>query len=201
MFHCLGAPYSSVLLIYSSDVLVHRAVVTRFATFLQRQCRCDVRYDAWAQKDIMRESPIDWLLRQIRSVHSIIVVNSEGGRKRYNASLDGVQYEKRTRDTPMADLFLPAMKEFRREIYHRRVHEFFHVYFPYSTISDVIDANPSQSYEMMGHLEELFLLIHGLSKYSPEGMNSAEMINAERYAEFDEGKALAAAIDKACKYF
>ena len=183
-----------MLLIYSSDVPVHRMVITRFAAFLQHRCSCDVRYDAWAQKDIMLHSPHAWLLRQIRSVQNIVVINSEGGRRRYNASLDGIHYEDHTPETPMADLFLPAMMEFRREIFNNRKVRLFNVYFPYARKSDVVDLNLGQRYAMMRHLEELFLLMHDLPKYSREGVHSAGLISVERYTECEEGRALSAAI-------
>jgi len=148
------------------------------------------------------QTSLQWLLQQIREVDNIIIINSEGGTRRYNAWGTHSYQKKSIHDTPADDMFLPAIKAFQAECYSiKKKHKFYRVYFPYCRKEDVIDLELGQTYELMSHIDSLFLRIHDKSKASPYGIAFVKNINRHEYTSSPEGQKLAQAIKDATQYF
>ena len=174
----------------------------RFATFLNHQCKCDVRFDAWHTDEVHRLSSLEWLLRQINTVDNIVIVHSEGSYKQYEAYVKGMPVEKLIHDTPLDDMFIPAVKEFQNQFYlHEKRKKFFQVYFPYTEKRHVIDLKLGMTYHLMNHIEDLFLDLHGKSKLSCNGTLHALSITRDRFSNSVEGNNLKLAIREASEYF
>ena len=134
---------------------------------------------------------------------NVVIVNSEAGFRQYKASMSEIVYEKILHETPLEDMFLPAMQNLHTDYYLKpKSRKLFKVAFPYTASEFVIsDFNSGITYQLMTHIEDLFLNIHGLSKHSWRGKTTVVGINHEDYTQSPEGFALEKAIREATEYF
>ena len=192
-----------VVLIYASDNSLHSKVVHCLAAYLQAHCHCDVRFDQWSERKISEVSALDWILHQLKSVKNVVIVNSEAGFRLYKANMTEVAYEKILHETPLEDMFLPAMREIRSDYYLKpKSRKLFKVAFPYTDPEFFIsDFHSGITYKLMSHIEDLFLHIHGLSKHCWNGKTTVVGVNHEDYTQSPEGLALEKAIREATEYF
>ena len=190
----------TVLLVYSSDNNTHRKVVQQFAIFLQQHCQCDVMYDAWYLTAIHSLSPFEWLMQQISRVDDIVIIHSEGGFRQYEAWKNKESYEMVEHQTPLNDMFIPSILEFMDYYIKGKEKNFYNVVFPYSSMDHIVNIRFGQKYQMMSHLDELFLHIHGLTKFSRNGTTKVPMINAEEYMKCLVGKQLQQALNEASNF-
>ena len=104
----------------------------------------------------------------------------------------------------LPDMFIPALRQIQARVYEKpptKRLQYYHVYFPYTDVKHLLDVSFGQRYKLMTHIEDLFLNIHGMTKYSGAGLTSACQINAHGYTGSVEGQALQSAIEEASASF
>ena len=171
-----------------------------FAAFLHSCCKCDVRFDDWSQVDISQTNALDWLTKQLHQAKHIIFINSLGAFMQQKAWMEGATCSP-VKELLLPDMFIPALRQVQSRVYEKQPTkrlQYYHVYFPYTDVKELLDVSFGQRYKLMKHIEDLFLNIHGMTKYSEIGQTSALQINAHSYMGSAEGQALLSAIDEAC---
>ncbi|XP_054992949.1 interleukin-17 receptor D [Sorex araneus] len=167
-------PRPKVFLCYSSkDGQNHLNVVQCFAYFLQDFCGCEVALDLWEDVTVCREGQREWVTRQIRESHFIIVVCSKG--MKYFVDKRGHRRRGGARSPGTGELFLvavAAVAEKLRQAQHsspaaRR--KFIAVYFDYSCEGDIPGVlELSAKYKLMDHLPQLCAHLHARDPRPPE---------------------------------
>lgn len=175
-------------------------MIRSFAAFLHACCSCDVLYDEWSQVDIAQTNPIDWLSKQMYIAKNVIVVNSLGAYRQHRGWIEQKLYVPDS-NLLLPDVFIPAIRQIQSKTYSDKPRfRCFHVSFPYTEQEYILDLSCGKCYRLMDHIEDLFLHVHGLTKFSAKGTMFANQINAKSYLDSNEGKALNDAIEEACGY-
>ena len=200
LFFAAVTKQKTILLVYARDNEAHCKVVRHFAMFLVSRCQCDVKLDMWCAHDISSTTALQWELQQIKSVNSVIIVHSEAGIRQYEAWERNECYEKVIFETPLRDTFLPAILEVKDYYLERKDKKFYNVVFPHSSVNHVVKMHLGNTYVMMKDIEELFLNIHGMTKFNKNGTTTAKEINSEEYMKCLEGRQLKEAMEEAVDF-
>ncbi|XP_060078992.1 uncharacterized protein LOC132558440 [Ylistrum balloti] len=182
----------NVFLVNTEDHPKHLAVLKAFATFLQKECSCDVTF----APDCKIDDKPQWVLRSMEMADYILVVQSSAAYlqcKSLKQKKGELCYQPLTK---VGDIFVPALQIITNCIGREKdVRKFLSVQFPYTPDKFVMkDLFPGKTYNIPTHLDEFLCCIHGLHntqskleeynlpvrvsiRLRPPGMNLIDAIN------------------------
>lgn len=199
----LGSRPPKLLVIYSQDHPLYRAVVLQLCAFLKSKCGVDVLVDLLDATMVGTVGPMRWLEWQRQQleypVDKVVILCSRGVQAKWRAMCgqEGVLLREDVLSpnddmlVPFLNLFLPSM--------HRPAALGKYIVAYFEDVSDESDV-PSVfalgvKYRLMKHFEELFFRILEMEKYQPGKVNHIEGISKEEYFNCGLGKALKVAIE------
>lgn len=199
----LGSRPPKLLVIYSQDHPLYRAVVLQLCAFLKSKCGTDVMVDLLDTTMVGTVGATRWLeWRRHQLKHSMdktLILCSRGVQAKWRAMCgeecvllrEDVLSPNDDMLVPFLNLFLPSM--------HRPATLGKYIVAYFEDISDERDV-PSVfdlgvKYRLMKHFEELFFRILEMEKYQPGKVNHIEGIGKEEYFNCGSGKALRDAIE------
>uniref|UniRef100_A0A4X2KT41 Interleukin-17 receptor D n=1 Tax=Vombatus ursinus TaxID=29139 RepID=A0A4X2KT41_VOMUR len=192
-------PRPKVFICYSSkDCQKHMTVIQCFAYFLQDFCGCEVALDLWEDFKPCREGQKEWVVRQIRESHFVIVVCSKGMKyfvEKKGCKRGGGKWGSADGGEP----FLVAVAAIAEKLRQAKrssadLGKYIAVYFDYSCEGDVPGVlDLSTKYKLMDHLPQLCSHLHsrGLSPQDPDLYPSPSKRN---YFRSKSGRSLYVAI-------
>ncbi|KAJ3612439.1 hypothetical protein NHX12_020715 [Muraenolepis orangiensis] len=199
----MGVQPPKLLVIYSQDHPLYRAVVLKLCAFLKAKCGTDVLVDLLDTTMVGMVGTVCWLEWQRRQLKhpndKILILCSPGVQAKWRA-MCGEQRVLLREDvlSPNEDLLVPFLHLFLPNI-HRPAALGKYIVAYFDDVSGERDVpsvfDIAVKYRLMKHFEELYFRILEMEKYQPGRVNHIEGIGKEEYFNCPSGKALRDAIE------
>ncbi|CAL8323244.1 unnamed protein product [Lota lota] len=199
----LNAQPPKLLVIYSQDHPLYRAVVLNLCAFLKSKCGTDVLVDlldATMVGTVGTTRWLEWQRQQLKHpMDKILILCSRGVQAKWRAMCgeDRVLLREDVL-SPNEDMLVPFLNLFLPNMHHpAALGKYIVAYF--EDVSDERDVpsvfDIAVKYRLMKHFEELYFRILEMEKYQPGLVNHIEGIGKEEYFNCQSGEALRDAIN------
>ena len=177
-----------VAIIAADDNEHHQKVVSTFATYLQRQCHCNVLYYPWNSL----EDKFRWMANSIEQADFNVFVISESAFNQYDAW-------KHKKPTSSKDMFIPYLTSVLNRFFNNPnfFKRFMLVKFDHSINISMPDVCTSH-YQLMKHFTEFLSHIHGLNAFK-DNLQKVDLPIDQDLTKTKEGRDLNNAIHHAVK--
>lgn len=194
-------PKKTIFLAYAEDHEPHKDVLTSFANFLQKHCRCNVIFAPWRLSDIMQDK-FRWVINSMDQADYTVIVNSFMAFEQFKQwKTNGKKDSKIFEGSPLADLFIPILNQTCIRLNNQsNYRKFIMVRFEYTLKEHTItELNSGGEYVLMKHLREFLCHVHQIDQQRTK-MENVGLAFVDDYTQLPDGTQLKEKIQKANEY-